>query len=210
MVRDQIEGRGIINQKVLEAMRNVPRHLFVPKDYQGNAYEDRPIMIGENQTISQPYMVALMTQLLNVQLGERVLEIGTGSGYQAAVLAMLAEHVYTIELHSSLAKRAQWVLDGLGITNVTILHGDGSLGWAEHAPYDGIIITAAAPDVPQPLLEQMKEGGRLVVPVGGTGIQYLQLWQKKLGKYSHEVIVPVSFVPLRGEHGWTEDKFRRL
>jgi protein-L-isoaspartate(D-aspartate) O-methyltransferase len=205
MVSDQIEGRMIKNQGVLEAMRRVPRHMFVPEEYHDRAYSDRPIPIGERQTISQPYVVALMTQLLVLKGDERVLEIGTGSGYQAAILAHLAKQVYTIERHEPLSERAAAVLQDLGLENVVVRHGDGSGGWPEHAPYDSIMVTAAAPDVPKPLLEQLVEGGRLVVPVGGSRGQYLQCWQREGDKYTHDTVVPVAFVPLRGEHGWEKD-----
>jgi protein-L-isoaspartate(D-aspartate) O-methyltransferase len=205
MVSDQIEGRMIKNQRVLNAMRTVPRHMFVREEYHDLAYSDRPIPIGERQTISQPYVVALMTQLLALKGDENVLEIGTGSGYQAAILAHLAKEVYTIERHELLAERAAMVLKDLGLENVVVRHGDGSGGWPEHAPYDGIMITAAAPDVPKPLLEQLIEGGRLVVPVGGLRGQYLQCWRREGAKYTHDTVVPVAFVPLRGEHGWETD-----
>ena len=205
MVSDQIEGRKIKNQRVLDAMRAVPRHRFVPEEYHDRAYSDRPIPIGERQTISQPYVVSLMTQLLVLKGDECVLEIGTGSGYQAAILAHLAKQVYTIERHEPLAERAAAVLHDLGLDNVVVRHGDGSGGWPEHAPYDGIMVTAAAPDVPEPLLEQLVEGGRLVVPVGGPRGQYLQSWKREGPKYTHDSVVPVAFVPLRGEHGWETD-----
>jgi len=205
MVSKQIEKRGIHSQRVLAAMRAVPRHEFVPYEYQKNAYEDRPILIGKKQTISQPYIVALMTQLLELQAEDTVLEIGTGSGYQAAVLAELAGHVYTVAPHQELARNARAVMDTLNIHNVTLHQGDGSEGWPEHAPYNAIMVTAAAPEAPRPLLAQLREGGRLVIPVGGAGAQYLQVWRKKMGKYDHETIVPVSFVPLRGKLGWEED-----
>jgi len=205
MVTDQLEFRRIKDQRVLEAMRNIPRHSFVPQEYQDLAYTDRPIPIGEGQTISQPYVVALMTQLLCLEGDENVLEVGTGSGYQAAILATLAKQVYTIERHEGLAERAAEVLRELGIDNVEVHHGDGSGGWPEHGPYDGIMVTAAAPDVPKPLLKQLTKGGRLVLPVGGPRGQYLQCWRQKGAKYTHDDIVPVSFVPLRGKHGWKKD-----
>jgi len=205
MVADQLESRMIKDQRVLDAMRVVPRHRFVPQDYHNLAYSDRPIGIGESQTISQPYVVALMTQLLCLQGDDVVLEIGTGSGYQAAILAYLSKQVYTIERHKRLAIRAAEVLKELDVENVEVSHGDGSIGFPEHSPYDGIMVTAAAPDVPQPLLDQLAEGGRLVLPVGGPRGQYLQCWRREGAKYSHDVVVPVSFVPLRGEHGWEDD-----
>ncbi len=205
MVSDQIEGRMIKNQRVLNAMRTVPRHMFVREEHHDLAYSDRPIPIGERQTISQPYVVALMTQLLALKGEENVLEIGTGSGYQAAILAHLAKHVFTIERHEPLAERAAMVLQDLGLENVVVQHGDGSGGWPEHAPYDNIMVTAAAPDVPELLLEQLVEGGRLVVPVGGSRGQYLQCWRREGDKYTHDTVVPVAFVPLRGEHGWEKD-----
>jgi protein-L-isoaspartate(D-aspartate) O-methyltransferase len=205
MVTDQLEFRRIKDQRVLEVMRNIPRHSFVPQEYQDLAYTDRPIPIGEGQTISQPYVVALMTQLLCLQGDENVLEIGTGSGYQAAILAALAKQVYTIERHEGLAERAAEVLQELGIENVEVHHGDGSIGWSEHGPYDGIMVTAAAPEVPKPLLKQLTKEGRLVLPVGGPRGQYLQCWRQKGAKYTHDDIVPVSFVPLRGKHGWEKD-----
>lgn len=205
MVADQIERRHLKNPALLDALRKVPRHRFVPPEYQNAAYEDRPLLIGENQTISQPYIVALMTNLLRLQGGETVLEIGTGSGYQAAILAVLAKQVYTIERYPSLAQRAQRTLKELGILNVRVLQGDGSCGWPEFAPFDGIMVTAAAPKVPQPLLDQLKIGGRLVLPVGSLGIQYLQTWDRTESGYQHEAVVPVAFVPLRGEYGFEKD-----
>lgn len=205
MVSNQIEKRGIRSPKVLAAMRAVPRHAFVPAEYRSNAYEDRPLAIGSRQTISQPYMVALMTDLLDVNAGSKVLEIGTGSGYQAAVLGQLAGQVYTIERHRALAESAQKVLEQLGIQNVTVRQSDGSSGWPEQAPFDGIMVTAAAPSAPQPLLDQLCEGGRLVIPVGGAGRQELQVWEKAKGQLRHKTIVPVSFVPLRGQYGWEND-----
>lgn len=205
MVTDQLEFRRIKDKRVLAAMRSIPRHSFVPREYQDLSYTDRPIPIGEGQTISQPYVVALMTQLLCLQGDENVLEIGTGSGYQAAILAALAKQVYTVERHQPLAERATEVLQELGIDNVEVHHGDGSGGWSEHSPYDGIMVTAAAPEVPKPLLKQLAKGGRLVLPVGGPRGQYLQCWRQKGSKYAHDDIVPVSFVPLRGKHGWEKD-----
>jgi protein-L-isoaspartate(D-aspartate) O-methyltransferase len=205
MVKEQIARRMIDNQRVLEAMRTVPRHSFVPVELADKAYEDRPLQIGENQTISQPYIVALMTELLNLRGDETVLEVGTGSGYQAAVLAYLTKQVFSIERHQSLAEQARKILVELEITNATVLQGDGSGGLPEHGPYDGILVTAAAPEVPQKLLDQLKVGGRMVIPVGGFGGQTLELWQRKSSRYEHQSIVPVAFVPLRGEHGWEKD-----
>lgn len=205
MVAEQIARRMIDNQRVLEAMRTVPRHRFVPAEFVDKAYEDRPLKIGESQTISQPYIVGLMTELLALRSGEVVLEIGTGSGYQSAVLAELVQQVYTIERHQSLADQARKTLAELGFQNVTVIEGDGSGGLPEHAPYDGILVTAAAPEVPREILEQLKDGGRLVIPVGGYGGQTLELWQRKGDHFEHQSIVPVAFVPLRGEHGWEKD-----
>ncbi len=199
---EQLEAREIEDPRVLAAMRTVPRHRFVPPDLRANAYEDRPLMIGSNQTISQPYIVAYMTQLLHLSGDETVLEIGTGSGYQAAVLAQLCAHVYTIERHTSLAESAVQTLRELHIENVTVWHGDGSKGWEAKAPFDAILVTAAAPRAPKPLVDQLAEGGRMVLPVGDYGRQYLQVWERKGGAVSYEVNVPVSFVPLRGEHGF--------
>lgn len=202
MVRNQLEYRRIKDQRLLEAMRKVPRHKFVPQEQQPFSYDDRPLLIGENQTISQPYIVALMTELLQLTGVERVLEIGTGSGYQAAILAELAARVYTIERHQSLVKQAGVILHELGYENIEIKHGDGSAGWVQQAPFDAIIVTAAAPTIPQPLLQQMALGGRLVLPVGGAGGQYLHCWRRDETGYQHDEIAPVAFVPLRGEHGW--------
>ena len=207
MVRNQLEYRRITDQRLLDAMRKVPRHKFVPEDLQRLAYDDRPLLIGENQTISQPYIVALMTELLQLTGDERVLEIGTGSGYQAAVLAELAAMVYTIERHKSLAKKAKNLLHDLGYNNIEVRHGDGSTGWLQHAPFDAIIVTAASPAAPQPLLQQMAQGGRMVLPVGGAGGQYLQSWHRHDSDYSHDDIAPVAFVPLRGEHGWDDQNW---
>jgi protein-L-isoaspartate(D-aspartate) O-methyltransferase len=209
MVAEQIESRHLNNPDLLAAMRKVPRHRFVPPKYLDAAYEDRPLQIGENQTISQPYIVALMTNLLHLTGEEIVLEIGTGSGYQAAILAELSKQVYTIERHASLAKRAETTLKDLGILNVQVKQGDGSCGWPEHAPYDGIMVTAAAPKVPDPLLDQLKVGGTLVLPVGGLGVQYLQTWKKTEKGYDYDMVVPVAFVPLRGRYGFEKDWYDR-
>ena len=206
MVRWQIERRGISTPRVLAAFRSVPRHCFVRREDWPDAYEDRPLPIGLGQTISQPYIVALMTDLLRLQGGESVLEIGTGSGYQAAILAALAGLVHTIERHPALAEHARRTLAELGIENVVVHCADGSLGWPEAAPYAGILVTAAAPAVPKPLLEQLVEGGRLVLPVGPSGYQVLQVWQREGGTWTHEEIIPVAFVPLRGQYGWKEEE----
>jgi len=206
MVETQIARRGIADPRVLEAMRSVPRHRFVPPDLLASAYADCALPIGEGQTISQPYIVALMTEALELRGHERVLEIGTGSGYQAAILSKLAREVYTIERHAVLAKRAKELLDELGYHNVHVRVGDGTAGWPEEAPFEGIIITAAAPEVPQPLLDQLADGGRLVAPVGPAGFQNLICVQKKGKRTTTRQLAPVAFVPLIGEYGWPEDK----
>jgi protein-L-isoaspartate(D-aspartate) O-methyltransferase len=207
MVKEQLMDRDIRDPRVLEAMAFVPRHLFTPAEYSSMAYADGPLPIGEKQTISQPYIVALMTELLRLEGDENVLEVGTGSGYQAAVLAHLARTVHTIERHEPLAEQAEQALRKLSISNVVIHIGDGSLGWPPASPYDGIIVTAAAPHAPQPLLDQLADGGRLVVPVGGYAGQYLEVWERAGGDFTHEALVPVAFVPLRGQYGWPEDSW---
>jgi protein-L-isoaspartate(D-aspartate) O-methyltransferase len=207
MVNEQIISRGIHDERLLDALRRVPRHLFVPDEYAHIAYTDSPLPIGHGQTISQPYIVALMTELLELEGGENVLEVGTGSGYQAALLAYLARQVHTIERHEELAEKAEKVLMDLGLTNVWVHVGDGSLGLLKYAPYQAIMITAAAPRVPQPVFDQLAEGGRLVLPEGGAGGQMLDRWRKQDGDYKQEHIAPVAFVPLRGQHGWKEDNW---
>ncbi|HEY8540098.1 MAG TPA: protein-L-isoaspartate(D-aspartate) O-methyltransferase [Steroidobacteraceae bacterium] len=199
MVEQQLAARDITDERVLAAMRKVPRHRFVPPQEERYAYADTPLPIGEGQTISQPYIVALMTQLARPAPTDRALEIGTGSGYQAAVLAELVDHVYTIELEPTLAERARRVLTELGYENVTARAGDGYAGWPEHAPFDIIIVTAAPDHVPQPLIEQLKPGGRMVVPVGPVGAsQRLRLIEKdSSGKIKTRDLSPVRFVPLR-------------
>lgn len=199
MVKEQIETRGISDERVLNAMRKVPRHKFVPEKYRAEAYEDYPLPIGEGQTISQPYIVALMTEALHLKEGEKVLEIGTGSGYQAAILAELTPHVYTIEILEPLAKKAQQTLTELGYTNVKVKRGDGYLGWPEYAPFDAIIVTCAPDHIPQPLIEQLAEGGRMVIPVGERYVQTLYLVEKKEGKIVQKEIIPVVFVPMLRE-----------
>jgi protein-L-isoaspartate(D-aspartate) O-methyltransferase len=205
MVDTQLLRRDIHEQRVLDAMRSVPRHRFIPPEHHQYAYTDGPLPIGQDQTISQPYIVALMTQLLHLEGDEYVLEVGTGSGYQAAVLGALAKQVHTIERHADLAHKARRVLAELGFTNVQVHIGDGSLGLLDFAPYDGIMVTAAAPNVPQALLDQLAERGRLVIPVGSRGGQYLELWIRKGTDYSQESIIPVAFVPLVGQFGWKEE-----
>jgi len=202
MVDTQLLQRGIRNERVLRAMARVPRHEFVADPYRAQAYDDNPLPIGEGQTISQPYIVALMLEMLEVSEEDIALEIGTGSGYQTALLAQLSRHVYSIERHAALAAKAQAVLAKLGYTNVTIEVGDGSKGLPAHAPFDGIVVSAAAPDLPQALFEQLKEGGRLVVPVGPTEAQFLQLVTKKEGKPVLSEQIPCRFVPLIGEQGY--------
>lgn len=204
MVETQLVRRGIKDKRVLDAMRQVPRHLFMPEDMRGLAYCDGPLPIGHGQTISQPYIVALMTELLELHGQEKVLEIGTGSGYQAAILSRLAREVYTIERHAALAQQAEKVLAQLGYDNVMIIVSDGTLGWPEHAPYEAIIVTAAAPDVPQPLLDQLADGGRLVAPVGSRWSQSLVKVKRQGDLLTRERLTPVAFVPLVGKHGWRE------
>lgn len=198
MVKNQIESRGVKDSLVLKAMRKVPRHLFVSKAYQEEAYADEPLPIGEGQTISQPYIVALMTELLSLKGGEKVLEIGTGSGYQAAVLAEMAKEVYSIEIICPLAERAESTLKELGYRNITIKCADGYQGWKEHSPFDGIVVTAAPDHIPQPLIDQLKTGGRLVIPVGEL-FQELTLVTKTEKGIKKENVIPVRFVPMTGE-----------
>ena len=198
MVQHQIEVRGVRDQKTLAAMRKVPRHLFVPKASLAVAYADHPVPIGNSQTISQPYIVAFMTEALELQGGEKVLEIGTGSGYQAAVLAEIAARVYTIEIIESLGRRAETLLDQCGYANVETRIGDGYQGWPEHAPFDAIIVTAAPGHIPQPLIDQLKPGGRLVIPVGEF-VQHLLKITKTHDGLLHENLLPVRFVPMTGE-----------
>jgi len=200
MVRAQIQERGVADPGVLEAMRSVPRHLFVPAGLQNQAYHDNPLPIGEGQTISQPYIVALMTELLRPAAGQRVLEIGTGSGYQAAVLSGLVAEVYTIEIKLVLFREASARLQELGYRNVRARHGDGYFGWEEAAPFDGILITAAVDHVPPPLLRQLKDGGRMVLPLGHPlGYQNLVLVTRKGDDYSLEQVTGVLFVPMTGQ-----------
>jgi protein-L-isoaspartate(D-aspartate) O-methyltransferase len=202
MVEYQIRRRGVSNQRLLAAMEKVPRHRFVPDSESHSAYEDMPIPIGSGQTISQPYMVALMTDLLQLTGEERVLEIGTGSGYQAALLAELAKEVFSVERFESLAGRARSELAGLGYENVTIVVGDGTLGYPDRAPYDRVIVTAAAPRIAQPWLYQLKEGGRLVLPLGQRWSQTLTVVIKEGSRIRTESHGGCVFVPLVGEHGW--------
>lgn len=198
MVHSQIHARGIDNERVLAAMRKVPRHLFVPESVRDSAYEDRPLPIGEGQTISQPYIVALMTDLARPRAGERVLEIGTGSGYQAAVLAELGPEVYTIEIVEPLAARATDLLRSLSYAKVHTRVGDGYRGWPEKAPFDAIVVTAAPETIPQPLKDQLRVGGRLVIPVGASN-QELRLVTRTKDGFHEERVIPVRFVPMTGE-----------
>jgi protein-L-isoaspartate(D-aspartate) O-methyltransferase len=210
MVDQQMVSRGIRDERVLEAMLAIPRHEFVPPDQAHLAYIDAPLPIGNNQTISQPYIVALMTELLCLKGEETVLEIGTGSGYQAAILAHLAKKVYSIERIPELAARARALLHLLQLENIEVIDGDGSCGLAEHAPYQAIIVTASAPEVPKPLEDQLSDGGRLVVPVGSRVGQVLELWRREGPKLVCEKLAPVAFVPLIGEYAWSpEGKSRR-
>ena len=200
MVATQIRARGVTDPEVLQAMSRIPRHCFVPPRVRGEAYEDHPLPIGQGQTISQPYIVALMTESLNVGPGDRVLEVGTGSGYQAAVLSVLVSEVFTVEIEADLARQAAMRLACLGYRNVHVRHGDGRFGWEERAPFDAIIVTAAAPTIPPALGRQLKAGGRMCIPLGEADeIQNLTVLEKDpAGRLVAKKRVPVRFVPLRG------------
>ena len=198
MVETQIKARGVKDPRVLSAMLKVERHFFVPKELQSSAYADQPLPIGEGQTISQPYIVAFMTELLDLKGTERVLEIGTGSGYQAAILAELAREVYTIEIVEPLGISAQQRLQSLGYRNIRVKVGDGYMGWPEVAPFDAIIVTCAPEQVPQPLVEQLKDGGRMIIPIGPGWDQNLVLLRKQGEKLEQHAVLPVRFVPMTG------------
>jgi protein-L-isoaspartate(D-aspartate) O-methyltransferase len=203
MIEKDINPRGIKDQKVLDAMLKVPRHLFVGKDQRMSAYEDHPLPIGEGQTISQPYIVALMTEALKLTGSETVLEIGTGSGYQTAILAELAARIFSIERIPSLTGRARQALDTLGYKNVLVKLSDGTLGWDEYAPYDRILVTAGAPSVPEPLIDQLAPGGTLVIPVGSNSLQELvRVTKREDGSVKEDRMGSCVFVRLVGKHGW--------
>ena len=207
MVKRQIKRRGLRDTRLLAAFESVPRHLFVPEEYRYSAYDDCPLPIGFGQTISQPYIVALMTNLLKLKGDECVLEVGAGSGYQAAILGLMAGEVHTVEYVSELASRADNLLKELGMDNVHCHFGDGSLGWPEFAPYAGILVAAAAPQAPKALLEQLEDGRHLVLPVGGRGFQQLEVWERKGDGFDKKNITAVAFVPLRGEQGWNRKEW---
>lgn len=201
MVKEQIKDRGITSEKVLGAMRKVERHLFVPPEFAAQAYEDHPVPIGEGQTISQPYVVAFMTEVLMLNGNEKILEIGTGSGYQAAILAELCKEVYTIEINKPLAVKSKQLLAELKYDRVFVLHGDGYLGWPEKILFDDIIVTCSPSHVPQPLIDQLKEGGNMIIPVGDWEHQELWLLTKSKGKLIKERVMPVLFVPMKNNKG---------
>ncbi|HDI11920.1 MAG TPA: protein-L-isoaspartate(D-aspartate) O-methyltransferase [Candidatus Acetothermia bacterium] len=202
---EYLRRQGITDSRVLAAMERVPRHLFVPEPLRTWSYEDRPLPIGHEQTISQPYIVALMTEALGLTGQEKVLEIGTGSGYQTAILCELSREVFSIERIPELAEGARKRLEELGYGNVRIRVGDGTLGWPEEAPFDRIIVTGALPRIPEPLWEQLAEGGRLVAPIGPRGEQFLYVVSKERGKPRRRVLCPCSFVPIIGAKGWPGD-----
>jgi len=199
MVMEQLMPRGIHEERVLAAMSKVRREEFVPQDSRAASYTDQPLPIGYGQTISQPFIVAFMTEQLRLAPGDRVLEIGTGSGYQAAILAELVAEVYSIEIIEPLAKTAAATLERLGYKNVNVKAGDGYKGWPEHAPFDAVTVTCAPDHVPRPLVDQLKEGGRMIIPVGGFGDQELYLLEKKNGQLEQRAVEPVRFVPMTGE-----------
>lgn len=206
MVEAQVIARGVSDPRVIEAMLKVPRHLFVEQAFQSQAYTDFALPIGERQTISQPYIVALMTEALELKGDEKVLEIGTGSGYQAAVLSQVAGKVYSVERHPALARRARKVLDATGNAHVNLKVSDGTFGWEEEVPFDGIIVTAGAPSIPPKYLEQLKIGGILVIPVGGHEFQTLvKVTRVTETEYKEENLIDCRFVPLLGRYGWSED-----
>jgi protein-L-isoaspartate(D-aspartate) O-methyltransferase len=202
MVDEQLIARNVRDQRVIEAMQQVPRHMFVDDTYYHQAYNDYPLPIGYDQTISQPYMVASMTELMELKGPETVLEIGTGSGYQTAILALLCSKVYTVERIAELTVKARTVLDKLGFRNISFTVRDGSLGWPEYAPYDDIIVTAGAPEVPNALINQLAENGRLVIPVGGEYTQVLNMVRKHKGRIYRKEFFGCAFVPLKGRGGW--------
>ncbi len=202
MVQEQLLGRGISDERVLKAMSEVPRHLFVEDAQQAIAYGDHPLPIASDQTISQPLVVAAMTQALQLQGDEKVLEIGTGSGYQAAILSRLSEKVYTVERINNLLSGARKVFDLLHYYNILSRLDDGTMGWQEYAPYDAIIVTAGGPEIPQPLIDQLADPGRMVIPVGDRDVQELHYLTKKDGEITVERLESVRFVSLIGEHGW--------
>ncbi len=207
MVENQIRRRGVRDTRVLDAMRRVPRHQFLPPELHHLAYSDGPLPIGGGQTISQPYIVAAMTEFLHLTGEENVLEIGTGSGYQAAVLAELCQSVHSVEFRPELSRRAGETLARLGYQNIYLHIGDGSLGWKDAAPYQGILVTAAAPSIPPPLIEQLDDGGRLVIPVGQRGGQLLMVCEKHGDEVTSQAVMDVAFVPLRGEMGWDAEEW---
>ena len=206
MVEDQVMARGVTDPKVIDAMLRVPRHKFVEQALESQAYQDAPLPIGERQTISQPYMVAVMSEALLLDGTEKVLEVGTGSGYQAAVLALLADRVFSLERIPALARRARKILDACGYSKVNIRLADGTLGWQEMAPFDAIIVTAGAPDVPRDYLDQLAVGGRLVIPVGDRLSQVLmRITRTAEDEFKKEQLLGCRFVPLVGNHGWHEE-----
>lgn len=205
MVEGQIVARGIADARVLEAMRKIPRHLFLEEALSDRAYDDSALPIGEKQTISQPFIVALMTQALALQATDKILEIGTGSGYQTAILAELAARVYSIERVKSLAQRSRERLDRLGYRNVAVRNSDGTYGWEEAAPFDAILVAAGSPSIPSMLVEQLREGGRLVIPVGDRNAQVLQLGVKQRGLLVQSCLTDCTFVPFIGAFAWSAD-----
>jgi len=205
MILEQLIPRNILDKAVLDAFQKVPRHKFVPEDLRQNAYNDYPLPIGEDQTISQPYMVALMTECLRLKDADKVLEIGTGSGYQAAILGEIAKEVYSVERFKGLADKASKILRSLGYENIHVKSGDGTLGWDEFAPYDAIIVTAGAPSVPDSLVKQLKDGGRLVIPVDHGGFGQILTLVERIGPTTRTSdICACTFVPLVGKEGWSE------
>ena len=204
MVQEQLVSRGINDARVLEVMARVPRHLFLESELRNQAYEDHPLPIGASQTISQPYMVALMAQALELKGTERVFEVGTGSGYLAAVLSELCAEVFSVETVEKLASKARNLLTSLGYRNVSVLMGDGTLGWEEHSPYDAVVISAAAPCIPRPLLEQLKTPGYLVFPMGERELQTLVRIRKDKAGIREEYLGECQFVKLRGQYGWQD------
>ena len=206
MVEKDIKERGIKEERILQVMGRIPRHMFVSEEYQDIAYRDNPLPIGYGQTISQPYIVALMISMLVVNESDSVLEIGTGCGYQTAILANLAKHVFSVEIIPELAEKAKATLSQLQINNVSIISSDGGCGWEENAPYNGILVSAASPRVHKDLLHQLREGARLVAPVGNPGYQILETWIKEGPTYKKETGIPVSFVPLLGKYGLNSDR----